>query len=81
MPFITDIEIVVTTDGSRPTRENSTTLNGGDSRGSCVWFNQASMFQSAELGFSTVQEARDAGVSVTSDSNDLIDEGLFPTTK
>ncbi|KAG2337864.1 hypothetical protein BDR05DRAFT_838057, partial [Suillus weaverae] len=28
-------------------------IYGGDGRGSCVWFNQASMFQTAELGFAT----------------------------
>ncbi|KAL1711555.1 hypothetical protein EV715DRAFT_163134, partial [Schizophyllum commune] len=43
---------VVQTDGADfPTPENSTPLGeGAPGRGSCVWFNQASMWQTAEIG-------------------------------
>ncbi|KAG1769733.1 hypothetical protein EV702DRAFT_1202763 [Suillus placidus] len=72
-----DIELVCT-HGELPTPENSSSLDGGDGRGSCVWFNQASMFQTAELGFATVAEARAAGAPCNSSPSSLIDQGLFP---
>jgi hypothetical protein len=34
-------------------------------RGSFVWFNQASMFMTSELGVETVKEARKAGIDPT----------------
>ncbi|EIM81551.1 uncharacterized protein STEHIDRAFT_114974 [Stereum hirsutum FP-91666 SS1] len=58
-------EIVTTQDGSKPTRENSEPLDGRDGRGSAVWFNQATMFQTSELGFNTVAEAEEAGADTT----------------
>ncbi|KAG1726937.1 hypothetical protein EDB19DRAFT_1914433 [Suillus lakei] len=68
----------VCTNGSLPTEDNSSRLDGGDGRGSCVWFNQATMFQSAELGFTTVADARRAGAPCTSNASSLIHQGHFP---
>ncbi|KAG1834973.1 hypothetical protein DFJ58DRAFT_847503 [Suillus subalutaceus] len=74
---ICDLEFVCT-EGELPTKQNSSPLDGGDGRGSCVWFNQASMFQTAELGFATVAAAKQAGAPCTSDTSLLINQGLFP---
>ncbi|KAJ3564788.1 hypothetical protein NP233_g8060 [Leucocoprinus birnbaumii] len=58
----------VTTDGEEPDLSRSDVLEQGDfGRGSMVWFNQASIFQAAETGFSTLKEARDNGHSGTTD--------------
>lgn len=57
---------MTTADGSRPTRENSDPLDGGAGRGSAVWFNQATMFQTAELGYNTMADAEEAGVDTRS---------------
>lgn len=53
-------------------------LDGGSGRGLCVWFNQSSTFQTAELGFATIAQAREAGVPCNSDSSSLISQGFFP---
>lgn len=60
------IDIVTTEDGAIPTPDNSKTLNGEGGRGSAVWFNQATMFQTAELGHCTVAEAEEAGIDIAS---------------
>lgn len=62
-------EVVTTEDGSRPTRENSQPLDGTDGRGSAVWFNQATMFQSAETGYDTMAQAKAAGADTRSKFN------------
>jgi hypothetical protein len=36
------------------------------------------MFQTAELGFSTIAEAKRLGMDATCDANGLIDNRLFP---
>ncbi|KAF8335643.1 hypothetical protein F5887DRAFT_921052 [Amanita rubescens] len=79
-PVLVDIEkhIVVTNNGEYPTPDNSVPLNDGTGRGSAVWFNQASMFQTAELGVSTIAEAKRFGMDATCDAKGLIDNGLFP---
>ncbi|KAG1893200.1 uncharacterized protein F5891DRAFT_1196730 [Suillus fuscotomentosus] len=74
---VCDLKLVCT-DGRPPTPENSSLLDGGNGRGSCVWFNQSSMFQTAELGFATIAQAREAGVPCNSDSSSLISRGFFP---
>jgi len=73
------VEFVVTSNGELPTPRNSAPLDGGDGRGSCVWFNQASLFQTSELGFETIAAAKEAGADATSNAEYLIDAGLFPT--
>lgn len=40
--------------------------NEAAGRGSLVWFNQASMIQSAELGHLSIEAARKAGLQTTS---------------
>jgi hypothetical protein len=69
---------MVTDNGEHPTPDNSVPLNDGSGHGSVVWFNQASMFQTAELGFSTIAEAKRLGMDATCDAKGLIDNGLFP---
>ncbi|KAI0258352.1 hypothetical protein BC834DRAFT_975234 [Gloeopeniophorella convolvens] len=66
---IHDIEFVTTTGNQVPTPENSRPVVDGDQkgRGSMVWFNMASMFQSSETGFNTLSKARQAGQSGQSD--------------
>lgn len=71
------VELVTTEDGSRPTRENSVPLDGGSGRGSAVWFNQATMFQTAELGYDTMADAEEAGV----DTRSAYASNSFPSGK
>lgn len=73
-----DVDFVVTSDGQLPTRDNSQPLNGADGRGSCVWFNQATMHQTSELGYHTVAQAKAAGASTRCDAESLINGGFFP---
>ncbi|KAK1233413.1 hypothetical protein PQX77_003427 [Marasmius sp. AFHP31] len=83
----------VVTDGSKPTRDNSKPLNclcrnpradhGKDwqnahGRGSMVWFNQASMFQTTELGYNTVAQAAAADAKTTCDAEEWLAKGIFP---
>ncbi|KAL0578206.1 hypothetical protein V5O48_003781 [Marasmius crinis-equi] len=89
---ITNLNFVVT-NGDQPTKENSTPLNclcgdpeadhgeswrNAQGRGSMVWFNQASMFQTTELGFNTVAQARAAGAETTCDAEKWLEKGIFP---
>jgi hypothetical protein len=74
-----DVDFVITHNGELPNKNNTTPLDGADGRGSCVWFNQATMFQSSELGYNTVQDAADAGVDTTCDAKALLQKGYFPT--
>ncbi|RPD70722.1 hypothetical protein L226DRAFT_224805 [Lentinus tigrinus ALCF2SS1-7] len=61
------LPIVTTADGQLPTPQNSTPLESVVGRGSIVLFNQASMFQLAELGCS-VKEAQQAKMASTCDN-------------
>lgn len=83
---------IVTTDGSFPTPENSTPLprpdeiseedwEAGNGRGSVVWFNQASMFQTSETGYDTLIKARADGHSGATDRERWLTgkEEVFPT--
>ncbi|KZV60889.1 hypothetical protein PENSPDRAFT_693888 [Peniophora sp. CONT] len=62
---IEDIKFVLTTDGMPPSKEagnyEDTDLPSDAGRGSFVWFNMASMFQSSESGFQSLKAAKDAG--------------------
>lgn len=64
-----DFEFVTTEGDVRPTKENSKPVVDGDQygRGSLVYFNQATMFQTSETGFDTLQKAKEAGHSGTTD--------------
>ncbi|KAI0691741.1 hypothetical protein C8Q76DRAFT_698506 [Earliella scabrosa] len=64
---IEDCSVVTTSDGAVPTPENSSPVNGVQGRGSVVFFNQATMFQLAELGC-TVKEAKKLGIKSTCDN-------------
>lgn len=66
---LSDIKFVAVEGGATPTLENSIPLEPGDEsgRGSLVYFNQASMHQSAETGFATIGDAKLAGFSGKTD--------------
>jgi hypothetical protein len=73
--------MVTTDDGSVPTKEtarplevNEAAWTRGDGRGSMVWFNQASMFQTAELKMPTVKEVVQSGWDATSDVDEWIEK-------
>ena len=57
------IKFVMTDGLQRPTAENSRPIKPGDEfgRGSLVYFNQATMYQTSETGYATVGEAVKAG--------------------
>ncbi|KAF8225685.1 hypothetical protein L208DRAFT_1055584, partial [Tricholoma matsutake] len=64
--FNIDIHAIqfLATDGlQRPTPANSRPITAGDecSRGSLVYFNQATMYQTSETGYATIGEAVEAG--------------------
>ena len=68
--YLTPAIQFVATDGlQRPTPENSRPIKAGDEsgRGSLVYFNQATMYQTSETGYATVGEAIKAGDSGKSD--------------
>ncbi|KAL0569648.1 hypothetical protein V5O48_012310 [Marasmius crinis-equi] len=84
----------VVTDGERPTKENSKPLNclcgnpeadhgeaweRAQGRGSMVWFNQASMFQTTELGYNTVAQARAANATTECNAEAWLNRGIFPS--
>ncbi|KAJ4466684.1 hypothetical protein C8J55DRAFT_565673 [Lentinula edodes] len=90
---LTHLPIFTTQNGERPTVDNSTPLyfcgceshtgNQGwadaDGRGSMVWFNQASMIQTSELGVATIQQAQRMGLNTTCDTDSWIARGVFPS--
>lgn len=65
----TDVKFLITPEGVTPTRENPTHVCPGDDegRGSIVFYNQATMYMSSETGYSTLKEARAAGMSGVAD--------------
>ncbi|KAA1480172.1 hypothetical protein DENSPDRAFT_855735, partial [Dentipellis sp. KUC8613] len=75
--FIHGFVIVTTPDGKLPTRETAEPLDGRDGRRSSVWFNQASLIQTAELGYPTVGAAKKAGLAGTCDVQELLEKGIF----
>ncbi|KAL1659740.1 hypothetical protein GGF50DRAFT_119598 [Schizophyllum commune] len=79
-------EILVTKDGQRPdqAKGNAEPLNAEEKwekahgRGSMVWFNQATMFQSAELGVKTIKAAKARGMDATCNHRSMVEGGYFP---
>ncbi|KIY61492.1 hypothetical protein CYLTODRAFT_427517, partial [Cylindrobasidium torrendii FP15055 ss-10] len=75
-----DVEILVSsTEPTKETREQCKGL-GEDAmymRGSCVFFNQATMFQTAELGMETIKEAKAAGMNTDCDWDELQRKEMF----
>ncbi len=65
----------------KPSSKHSSPLNNpweqGEERGSCVWFSQATMFQTSELNIPTMKAGRAAGMDVNCDYESLIDSGNF----
>ncbi|KAJ3806128.1 hypothetical protein F5876DRAFT_50597 [Lentinula aff. lateritia] len=91
--FFLELPVVTTVNGEKPSKQNSNPLyfcgcdshegNQGwaeaDGRGSMVWFNQASMFQTSETGFNNLKEAREAGADDKCDMLSWLDHrDLFP---
>lgn len=66
--FLLDFKFV-TTNGERPTPENSKAIEPGDEegRGSLVYFNQATMYACSETDSKTLQAAKEKGLSGTTD--------------
>ncbi len=71
-----DIKVVTTPDGEVPNDKNSHPLynqwDEGEERGSCVWFNQATMFQSSELDITTMKKAWEDGLEVDIDFPEMV---------
>ena len=75
---LTDLQFVTTSDGSTPTPQTASRLDRVEGRGSIVLFNQASLFQFAELGC-TVAEAKKKGGSASCDNAEHIQR--FPVVE
>ncbi|KAA1472872.1 hypothetical protein DENSPDRAFT_881587 [Dentipellis sp. KUC8613] len=69
--------IVMTPDGQLPTPETAEYLDGRDRCRSSVWFTQATIVQTAELGYSTVDMAKAAGLSGKCDKDQMMANGIF----
>ncbi|KAG6374572.1 hypothetical protein JVT61DRAFT_3925 [Boletus reticuloceps] len=54
--------------------------NDAEGRGSLVWFNQASMIQSAEIGYSSITAAQKAGAKATTNFQSDADKYFAPAT-
>ncbi|KAJ3866993.1 hypothetical protein EV359DRAFT_61873 [Lentinula novae-zelandiae] len=90
---ITDLPVVTTPHGETPTKENSKPLffcgckshndnldwAEANGRGSMVWFNQASMMQTSELGVPTIEQARRLGMDTICDREVWFTRGVFPS--
>lgn len=62
-----DLKVVIT-DGSYPTKSNSTDLDPeAHGRGSWVFFNEATMYMSSETRYGTIKNAKAHGHSGTTD--------------
>ncbi|PBK84292.1 hypothetical protein ARMGADRAFT_1037225 [Armillaria gallica] len=65
----------------KPSSKHSSPLNNpweeGEEQGSCIWFLQATMFQTSELDIPTMKAGRAAGMDVHCDYESLIDSGNF----
>ncbi|RPD57505.1 hypothetical protein L227DRAFT_565288 [Lentinus tigrinus ALCF2SS1-6] len=64
---MSNLQIVTTPNGEKPTPATASPLKGVPGRGSVVLFNQATMFQFAENG-SSMKDARSQGRDTTSDN-------------
>lgn len=62
-----DFELVCTYDKAYPTSHNTSPLDAVAGRGSMVWFNEASIFQTFMSGFDTLKQAKAAGSDTTFD--------------
>lgn len=71
-------EFVTEQAGTRPNKYTSKPLSWDPDhcRGSAVWFNQATMFQTSELGFPTVKYAKQMGAQTSCNIDALQAEGF-----
>ena len=83
-----DFAIITTEDGTKPTMEqarnaprlpvNEEALAQNElGRGSMVWFNQATMFQSSELDIRTVKEGMGMGINTTTNVQEWLKKKVF----
>src|SRR3977135_57640 len=88
--LLPDFEWVTTLNGEIPTPGNCSPLlrpeGGGNGRGSMVWYNQATMFQTAELGAPTIKHLLDQQKRTSSGftvircpTKEMIQDGFFPS--
>ncbi|KAJ3767855.1 hypothetical protein FB446DRAFT_707476 [Lentinula raphanica] len=89
---LANLPIVTTPTGEQPTHENSRPLyfcpcssheednawHEAEGRGSMVWFNQASMIQTSELGVSTIKLAKQLDMNVICDTETWEKKDVFP---
>ncbi|EDR02732.1 uncharacterized protein LACBIDRAFT_332267 [Laccaria bicolor S238N-H82] len=75
---LTDFEFVTAPEGEQPTRQNSEPLVEGDEqgRGSLVYFNEATMYQSSETNCATLTEAKNKGHSGVVDYGESVQEAF-----
>jgi hypothetical protein len=67
-----------TPETAKELRINEEAWKNGDSRGSMVWFNQATMFQTAELKVATIREAKKMGKDTACKVEDMMEnKNLF----
>ncbi|KAF9471067.1 hypothetical protein BDN70DRAFT_901632 [Pholiota conissans] len=80
---VADFKFVTTDGNERPTPQNSTPLEEGDDegRGSLVYFNQASLYQSSELDHPTVAAAKASGLSGVVDFPSSVQEAFQKYSK
>ncbi|KAF9471692.1 hypothetical protein BDN70DRAFT_819685 [Pholiota conissans] len=76
---ISEFTFVTTEGNARPTPGNSVPIQegDGDGRGSIVYFNQASMYQSSETGCSTLKEAEKKGIPCKANFPASVEEALL----
>lgn len=75
--MFTDFQVITTEDGVAPTESSAMPLDGSEGRGSVVLYNQASLFQAAELPFPTVGMVQAAGLNAACDNARLAEAGIF----
>ena len=68
-----DRYLVTTNDGAPPKPDNAVRINGVKGRGSIVLFNQASLFQFAEVGL-PIGDAQDMGLATDTDNQTYISQ-------
>lgn len=74
--YTLDIKLVTVPEGETPTLENSEEIGGEEGRGSLVFFNQASMFQSSETNSPTLSAAAKGKKGVVTDYGPNLHDAL-----
>lgn len=69
-----DFDLVCTFEKAYPTRGNTYPMHAAEGRGSIVWFNEASIFQSFETGEDMIKNAKAKGKAITFNYHSYVDE-------